>query len=60
MLSVSFHSAFPDNYDRGLYRAHIEAVYKGLLIHLDDPSVEIQVGNRLSEYCSCNYPSPLS
>jgi len=38
----AYTDAFPDNYDRDLYRAHIEAVYKGLLIHLDDPSSEIQ------------------
>ena len=36
------------------HRAHCEAVYKGLQILLDDPSSEIQVGNRSSGYCSCN------
>ncbi len=36
-------SAFPESYDTDLYMAHIEALYKGLLIHLDDPSPEIQV-----------------
>lgn len=36
-------SAFPESYDKDLYMAHIEALYKGLLIHLDDPSPQIQV-----------------
>ena len=39
---------FPlDRYDRTLYRAHVEAIYKGLLVHLDDPASDIQV-NRAS------------
>ena len=33
---------FQDNYDAILYRAHIEAIYSGLLIHLDDPDRSIQ------------------
>ena len=36
-------SAFPEENDKDLYRAHSEAIYKGLLIHLDDPSSIIQV-----------------
>lgn len=35
--------AFPDAYDTSLYRAHTEAMFKGLLIHLDDSSTDIQV-----------------
>ena len=31
------------NYDKPLYRAHTEALFKGLLIHLDDSSPNIQV-----------------
>ena len=33
---------FRDNYDVILYRAHIEAIYNGLLVHLDDPDRPIQ------------------
>ena len=36
-------SAFPDDYSKDLYKAHTEEMYKGLLIHLDDPSSQIQV-----------------
>lgn len=35
--------AFPEDYDKALYRAHSEALFKGLLIHLDDSSPNIQV-----------------
>lgn len=35
--------AFPDDYDRTLYKAHTEVLFKGLLLHLDDPSPNIQV-----------------
>eukprot|EP00794_Sanderia_malayensis_P015659 gene15659-17239_t len=30
------------NYDVDLYRLHLEAIFKGMLIHLDDPEKEIQ------------------
>ncbi|CAN0214737.1 unnamed protein product [Lampetra fluviatilis] len=30
------------DYDRGLYRAHLEFLYRGLLVHLDDPDAGIQ------------------
>lgn len=40
---ISYNSAFPENYERDLFKAHTEALYKGLLIHLDDTSPEIQV-----------------
>ena len=36
-------STFPDDYDKDLYKAHTEELYKGLLVHLDDPSSLIQV-----------------
>lgn len=29
------------DYDRDLYRAHLEMMYKGLLVHLDDASPSI-------------------
>ena len=35
--------AFPDDYSKDLFKAHTESLYKGLLIHLDDPSSAIQV-----------------
>jgi len=34
---------FRDNYDVILYRAHIDAIYHGLLVHLDDHDVNIQL-----------------
>ena len=33
---------FQENYNVSLYSAHLEALYKGLLIHLDDPETRIQ------------------
>ena len=36
-------SAFPGDYNRDLFKAHTEDLYKGLLVHLDDPSSQIQV-----------------
>jgi dynein assembly factor 5 len=39
---IAYFSCFPEEYDRVLYKAHMEAIYKGMLIHLDDPSAEIQ------------------
>ena len=33
---------FPSDYDTDLNRAHLEAIYQGLLLHLDDPLEEIQ------------------
>lgn len=38
-----FYRAFPSDYDPTLHHAHIEMMYRGLLIHLDDPSPDIQV-----------------
>lgn len=37
--------AFPDDYSKDLLKAHTESLYKGLLIHLDDPSSAIQVNS---------------
>lgn len=37
--------AFPDDYSKDLFKAHTESLYKGLLIHLDDPSSAIQVNS---------------
>ena len=34
---------FPDRYDDSLYRAHVECIYSGLIVHMDDPSTDIQL-----------------
>ena len=34
----TFFSLIPENYDKEFYKAHLQALYRGLLIHLDDPS----------------------
>ena len=39
---LAYFDCFRDGYQVGLYRAHLEAIYKGLLIHLDDPDDNIQ------------------
>ena len=39
---LSLIDALPDPYDSGLYRAHCDSLYEGLLIHLDDSEQEIQ------------------
>ena len=44
-------SVFPDDYSKDLYKAHTEELYKGLLIHLDDPSSEIQVSEMILVMC---------
>lgn len=44
IVIVSVYRAFPEGYDRTLYKAHTEVLFKGLLLHLDDPSPHIQVG----------------
>lgn len=41
-INYLFFSAFPIDYDKMLYKAHTEVLYKSLLIHLDDPSATIQ------------------
>ena len=37
--------AFPDQYDSAFYKAHCEAMYSALLIHLDDSHEMMQVGH---------------
>lgn len=39
---IAYLACFQDDYQVALYRAHLEAMYKGLLIHLDDPDSRIQ------------------
>nr|KAG5713594.1 hypothetical protein BaRGS_024642 [Batillaria attramentaria] len=39
---LAYFDCFQDKYDRDLYGAHLEAIYKGLLVHLDDPEQKIQ------------------
>ena len=39
----AYMSCFHDNYDVVMYRAHIEAIYQGLLVHLDDHQPHIQL-----------------
>ncbi|PVD38342.1 hypothetical protein C0Q70_00954 [Pomacea canaliculata] len=41
---LAYFDCFQNKYDVGLYRAHLEALYKGLLVHLDDPEEKIQEG----------------
>ncbi|KAK3735234.1 hypothetical protein QZH41_008428, partial [Actinostola sp. cb2023] len=41
---LAFFRAFPDSYDRDLYKFHLQSMFKGLLVHLDDPSTSIQEG----------------
>ena len=38
----AYFDCFNDNYDPKLYKAHLEAIYRGLLVHLDDPESQIQ------------------
>ena len=39
---VAYFDCFESGYDVSLYHAHLEALYKGLLVHLDDPDESIQ------------------
>ena len=39
---LAYLDCFREDYEVGLYRAHLEALYKGLLVHLDDPEAKIQ------------------
>lgn len=39
---LAYLDCFQKSYDVQLYKAHLEAMYKGLLVHLDDPDVKIQ------------------
>ena len=42
LLFQAYFGCFVKEYDIGLYRAHLEAMYKGLLVHMDDPDINIQ------------------
>ncbi|XP_041363360.1 dynein assembly factor 5, axonemal-like [Gigantopelta aegis] len=39
---LGYFSCFESGYEPDLYRAHLEAIYRGLLVHLDDPEPNIQ------------------
>ncbi|CAH3109869.1 unnamed protein product [Porites lobata] len=39
---LAYFRAFPSKYDHDLYKLHLEAMFKGLLVHLDDPAASIQ------------------
>lgn len=39
---LAYFRAFPSDYDCDLYKLHLQAMFKGLLVHLDDPSASIQ------------------
>ncbi|XP_072168625.1 dynein axonemal assembly factor 5-like [Diadema setosum] len=39
---VTFFGCFGEDYDVRLYKAHLETLYTGLLVHLDDPDQAIQ------------------
>ena len=34
---------FKPGYDEGLYKAHLECMYSGLLVHMDDPETDTQL-----------------
>ena len=38
----TYFDCFESDYNVSLYRAHLEAIYKGLLVHLDDPEHRVQ------------------
>ena len=51
---LAYFDCFMNGYDVSLYRAHLEAIYKGLLIHLDDSEPKIQeaiLGKLFSPMC---------
>jgi dynein assembly factor 5 len=39
---LAYLECFGDDYQVDMYRLHLEAIYKGLLVHLDDPEPKIQ------------------
>lgn len=39
---LAYFDCFAGAYDAALYRCHLEAIYRGLLLHLDDPESAIQ------------------
>jgi dynein assembly factor 5 len=42
MTFSAYLECFGAGYNVSLYRAHLEAIYQGLLVHLDDPDASIQ------------------
>ncbi|XP_030068430.1 dynein axonemal assembly factor 5 [Microcaecilia unicolor] len=57
---ITWFKCITDDYERTTYKSHIEFLYQGLLIHLDDPdnSIQIAVLETLKEGSSV-YPSLL-
>ncbi|XP_068729927.1 dynein axonemal assembly factor 5-like [Montipora capricornis] len=39
---LAYFRAFPSDYNSDLYKLHLEAMFKGLLVQLDDPTASIQ------------------
>ena len=52
MYFTSFR-AFPSDYNIDLYKLHLEAMFKGLLVHLDDPTASIQVNPDVENFAFC-------
>ena len=48
---LAYLESFLGRYDTRLYKAHLEDLYRGLLVHLDDPEPKIQ-DSILSKLCS--------
>lgn len=51
---LAYLDSFEQAYDVQHYRAHLEAIYKGLLVHLDDPDEKIQeaiLGTNKTKIC---------
>lgn len=40
---AAFFKCFPSDYDISLNKAHLEEIYTGLLVHMDDPDNNIQI-----------------
>ncbi|CAK8696019.1 unnamed protein product [Clavelina lepadiformis] len=40
---LQYFKCFKPGYDEGLYKAHLECMYSGLLVHMDDPETDIQL-----------------
>jgi len=40
---AAFFNALPKNYNRDLFKAHLEFIFKTLLVHLDDPSENVKI-----------------
>merc|ERR1719206_134462 len=37
-----FFQSLPENYDKDFYKAHLEGLYKTMLLHMDDTDEEVQ------------------